>query len=356
MSSAPVKYSPSVETPLENETAAITGLRDTLHSINETTLRDGGHRLRSVHAKSHALLSGEMEILANLPPALAQGLFAKPGRHAVVMRISTNPGDILPDDVSLPRGMALKVADVEGDRLSGSEGQTTQDFLMVDGPAFGAADAAAFLKTVKTVAKTTDKAPGAKQVFSAAMRGLEQVIEAFGGESGTVKALGGHPMTHPLGDAYFSQTAFRYGDFIAKFSLQPVSPELINLHQAPLDVRGKPNGLRDGMIEYFATHEGEWDFCVQLCTDRETMPIEDASVVWPTDECPYVPVARVRIPRQSAWSQQLSGEIDEKVAFNPWQGLEAHRPLGSVNRARQASYEMSVDFRKAGYGCPMHHA
>jgi hypothetical protein len=354
--SVPVNYTPNVETPSASEDEAIVGLRDTLRTINETTLRDGGHRLRSVHAKSHALLSGEMEILSDLPAHLAQGLFAKPGRHPVVMRISTNPGDILPDSVSLPRGLALKVGNVEGPRLAGSEAQTTQDFLLVNGPTFGAPDAAGFLKTVKLVAKTTDKAPGAKQIFSAALRGVEHVIEAFGGQSGTVKALGGHPMTHPLGETYFSQTAFRFGDYIAKFSLRPATPELRALHDKLLDVRGKPDGLREGMIAFFSTHGGEWEFCVQLCTDLGKMPVEDATVLWPTDESPYVGVARVKIPKQTAWSQQLSVEIDDQTAFNPWQGLEAHRPLGSVNRARKASYEMSVNFRHAGYGCPIKHA
>ncbi len=356
MPSVPVAYSPALETPSPDEADAVIGLRDTLHTINQTTLRDGGHPLRSVHAKSHALLTGEMEILPNLPETLAQGLFAKPGRHALVMRISTNPGDILPDSVSLPRGLALKVADVDGERLTGSEGQTTQDFLLVDAPAFGAPDAAAFLKTVKLVAKTTDKATGAKQVLSAALRGVEHVIEAVGGESGTVKALGGHPMTNPLGDTYFSQTAFRYGAYIAKFSLRPVSRELRDLHDKLLDVRGKPDGLREGMNDFFNTHGGEWEFCVQLCTNIATMPIEDATAVWPVAESPFVPVARVRIPKQTAWSRQLSVEIDDKTAFNPWQGLQAHRPLGSVNRARKASYEMSVEFRHADYACPMRHA
>ena len=355
MASVPVRFSPAVEIVSDGEAASIDGLRDTLHTINEITLKDGGHPLRSVHAKSHALLSGEMEILSNLPETFAQGLFAKPGKHLVVLRISTIPGDILPDSVSLPRGLALKVADVEGQRLVGSEGQSTQDFLLVNGPTFGAPDPASFLKTTKLVAKTTDKAPGAKQIFSAAMRGVEHVIEALGGESGTVKALGGHPMTNPLGETYFSQTPFRYGDYIAKFSLRPASQELQALHNKLLDVRGKPDGLREGMIEFFNTYAGEWEFCVQLCTDLEKMPIENSTVLWPTNESPFTPVARIHVPKQTAWSQKLSAQIDDKTAFNPWQGLDAHRPLGSINRARKASYEMSANFRHAGYGCPVRH-
>ena len=74
---------------------------------------------------------------AGLPAELAQGLFAKPRRYPVVLRISTVPGDILADSVSTPRGMSVKVIGVEGERLEGSENDVTQDFLLVNGPAFG---------------------------------------------------------------------------------------------------------------------------------------------------------------------------------------------------------------------------
>ena len=79
-----------------------------------------------------AFWKARFEIESELPPELTQGLFARPGRHRVFMRISTNAGDILPDTISLPRGLALKVLDVEGERLPGAEG-TTQDFVMVNG-------------------------------------------------------------------------------------------------------------------------------------------------------------------------------------------------------------------------------
>ena len=62
--------------------------------INEKTFADGGHALRSVHAKTHGILEGNLEVDTDLPGDLAQGLFAKPGRYPVVMRFSTIPGDI----------------------------------------------------------------------------------------------------------------------------------------------------------------------------------------------------------------------------------------------------------------------
>jgi len=67
------------------------------------------------------LLEGQIEILDQLPPMLAQGLYATPATYTVAMRVSTIPGDVLDDNVSVPRGMALKLIGVPGERLDGSK-------------------------------------------------------------------------------------------------------------------------------------------------------------------------------------------------------------------------------------------
>ena len=112
---SPVRFGPAVERPEPDEAETIQGLISTMRYINEKTLTDGGHAIRSVHAKSHGILQGYLEVDAGLPAELAQGLFAKPRSYPVVIRISTIPGDILDDSVSTPRGMAIKVIGVEGE-------------------------------------------------------------------------------------------------------------------------------------------------------------------------------------------------------------------------------------------------
>ncbi len=56
-------------------------------------------------------------MLPGLPPEFAQGLLAKAGAYPAVLRTSTNPCDILDDSVSTPRGLAVKVSGVEGERV-----------------------------------------------------------------------------------------------------------------------------------------------------------------------------------------------------------------------------------------------
>ena len=349
----PIRFAPTLETVQPDEDGVHAGMIEQFAKIQGITLKDYGHAVRGVHAKGHGLLTGTLEVLPGLPPHLAQGLAATPGTHEVVLRFSTNPGDILDDSVSTPRGLAVKILGVDGERLPGAEGKT-QDFVMANAPAFIAPDGKAFLKSLKLLAATTDTPQIFKKAFSATLRGVESVLETLGTKSATVIALGGHPETHILGETYYSQVPLRWGDYVAKVAVAPVSQGLTALTDAALNVNGKPNGLREAVTTFFQGQEGVWELRVQLLTNPETMPIEDASVPWPEAESPYVAVARITVPRQEAWSDAKVKAIDDGLAFSPWHGLAAHQPLGSIMRARRATYPKSAGFRAEHNGCPIH--
>ena len=157
--------------------------------------------------------------------------------------------------------------------------------------------------------------------------------------------LGGHPETHILGETFYSQAALRFGDFIAKIAVAPISAELTALKQAPLNVNRAPNGLREAVVAFFKTNGGEWEVRAQLCTDLALMPIENAAVVWPEDESPFRPIARIKVKPQLAWSEARSSYVDDGMSFSPWHGLAAHRPLGGIMRSRRQVYEMAKRFR-----------
>jgi catalase len=314
--------------------------------IAERTFADGGHPIRPVHAKSHGILEGYFEVDAGLPAELAQGLFAKSGRYPLVMRYSTIPGDILDDSVSVPRGLAIKVVGVEGERLEGSERDVTQDFVFNNGPAFGTPTPKRFHARVRLLALTTDRFEWLKKALSVVMRQLQWIIVALTGRTNsTVATLGGHPQTHILGDTFYSQAALRFGDFIAKIAVAPISPELAALKLAPLDVSGRPYGLREAVVAFFKKNGGTWEVRVQLCTDLALMPIEDASAVWPEDMSPYRPIGRIRVEPQIAWSETRASAVDDGMSFSPWHGLAAHRPLGGIMRARREVYERAARLR-----------
>lgn len=350
---SPVRYDPSVERIEPNEGKTVEQLIEAFDEILETTAADSGHAIRSVHAKAHGIIGGTLTVPDNLPAELAQGLFATPGTHKVLLRISTNPGDILDDSITVPRGYSIKVLDVEGDRLPDADG-STQDLIMVNGQVFVAPTPEKFLGNLKLLAKTTDRAEWAKKALSAFLRGTEAVIEAVGGESGAVKSLGGAPSVHPLGETYYSQTPFRYGNYIAKFSLVPVSPDLTALEGQKVDYAGRPDAIREDVRASMADISAQWEMRVQLCRDLETMPIEDASVEWKEEQSPFQTVATLTATPQDSWDAAQVKAVEDGMRFSVWTGLAAHQPLGAVNRARRDTYRHSAEFRERYNGCPIH--
>ena len=353
MIGSPVRYSPSVEDVRSDETQTIEQLCETFDTILKTTAEDYGHAVRSVHAKAHGILEGTLTVEDGLAPELAQGLFAKPGTHKVYMRLSTNAGDILPDAISLPRGLALKVLDVEGGRLPDAEG-TTQDFVMVNGKVFQAKTADKFLGNLKLLAKTTDRLEGTKKAMSTVLRGVNKALEAVGIESTTLASLGGAPNVDPLRETYYSVTPFRYGDYIAKFSVAPVAPALTGLTGKEIDASGRPDAIRETVQAEMRGIEGVWEFRVQLCRDLARQPVEDPTVEWKEDEAPFQRVGTITVRPQDSWDAQRVGAVDERMRFAVWTGLAAHQPLGNINRARKAPYRHSAQFRERFNRCPIH--
>lgn len=350
----PVRYTPDLEEIQSNEAETVEGLKEAFDVILERTAQDYGYAVRAVHAKSHGILEGEMEIASGLPPELAQGLFARPGTHKVYLRMSTNAGDILPDSISLPRGIAIKVLDVAGERLAGSSG-TAQDFIFVNGPVFQAKTADKFLGNLKLLAKTTDRMENTKKALSATLRGVRHAVEAVGGQlPAALNSLGGAPQSEPLGETYYTTVPFRYGAYIAKFSLVPVAPAMTDLTGKEIAIEGRANAIREEVQKEMRSIDALWEFRVQLCRDLERQPVEDPTVRWDEDEAPFITVATVRARAQDSWAPALIEKVDEEMRFSVWTGIAAHQPLGNINRARRDPYRHSADFRAAFNGCPYH--
>ena len=342
-----VRYRDDLEQIQPGEAETMARLTDMMRGFSEAMNTRYRHAVRSVHSKGHGLLVGELEVYEGLPERLAQGLFARPGRYPVVMRFSTPPGDILPDTVSTPRGLALKIVGPEGaEMVDGHAGEVTQDFVFVNGPNFGQKDAAGFMKGQKPIQLTVNAPEEIKVAASLGARVADRLTGGKGKLSPMLRKLGGHPYTHPLGETFYTQLPHRWGDYVGKLSLAPVSAHLRRLKGQPIKVLGETDALRDNIAAVIAREGGEWELKVQLCADERKMPVEDASVLWDESLSPFLAVARVRVaPQDSARpDKQVFG--DDRLSFNPWHAQAAHRPLGNVMRARRAAYRMSADFRR----------
>ncbi len=348
---SPLVFRTEFEHAAPDEAETIHSLQTVFADMAKKVADAEGHASRAVHAKGHALVRGTLTVLDNLPPQLAQGLFAQGGAYDVLLRWSSPPAEQLPDSVSTPRAVAIKVLDVPGERLDTLKSGNSQDFLMVNGPVFSAPDPQGFLKSVKMLAATTNASETGKKIISSVLRAAEGALEAVGGQSGTLKSMGGEPQHHPLGETYFSQTPYLYGPYMAKLSLAPVAPQLLSLDGAA--IKTEDDAQRHAIQSHFDAQDGEWELRVQLNVDIDKMPIEDASVEWPQELSPFVAVARIRLSAQTTWDDGLA-RLDDEIAYDQWNCLAEHRPLGSVNRARRQVMKTSREFRSEFNRCPIH--
>ena len=334
----PVRYHEGIEQPRPDEVETIAAIIRTMTGEAETVAEGlDHHRVRPSHAKSTGVLKGTLEVLPGLPPALAQGLFAEPRRYEALVRLAQGPGEFLSDKVSTHRGMAIKVLGVTGPKLPGHDADT-QDFVLATGKVFPQANSWTFLQNIRPIAASAAVPEGVKGAVSAAARAMNAAYKAVAGDDSPTLAFFGHTPRHPLADAYHSQVPMRWGDHVAKIGAFPASPEVLALGQDALDLGDDPDGFRTAVVAFFRRSGATFEIRAQLLTDPETMPVEDAATEWPEDESPYVTVARLTLPQQDAHSEARAAYFTDVLAFRPAHALAAHRPLGSLMRARLHVY------------------
>lgn len=137
----------------EYELAALEKAREDLeHSLIEEITRltpilqdsravlQDGAVLRGFHPKSHGCVSAKFIVNQDIEERFQVGLFASPGKifdaRVRFSNASVRREHDLKNGMNDSRGMAIKVVDVEGDMLSEDDGQSNQDFLMINTPAF----------------------------------------------------------------------------------------------------------------------------------------------------------------------------------------------------------------------------
>ncbi|MBO0953169.1 catalase family protein [Fibrella forsythiae] len=344
-----VPYSPAIETPAEDEIQVINDIIASMRRLSERTREIYGRNVRVSHGKSHGLATGELTVMADLPEPLAQGLFAKAATYPLIARLANVPGEIITDAVNTQRGFAFKVLGVEGPMIAGHQGQTTQDFVLDSGTTyFPMPDAKAFLLQHRLMEHAPQFPTGLKEAVSTVSRLTNQALKAVGAESAKLDFFGDSRI-HPLAEAYYSQAPLRYGDYVAKLAVVPVSAAQKDLAQEGVEVDGDkdPDALRTATVGYLRENDAEFEVRIQLCTDLEKMPIEDASQEWSEADSPYLPVARIRLPKQEAYSEARQHYI-EALSFSIAHSMEAHRPLGSIMRARLKAYPVMANQRRQG--------
>jgi catalase len=269
---------------------------------------------RDAHPKGHGCVKAEFRILDDVPPEFRIGLFATPRRYDAWIRYSNGNPTPQADNKGDGRGMAIKLMGVA------DSPSTTQDFILINHPVFAARDVADYLAL-----------EGANPFWRFFVPGLNpfkfRVHEALIAFAILMKKV-----NNLLNIQYWSMSAYRFGDSACKYSARPVGPP------STFTATDDANFLRLNLVRHLAERGAEFDFMVQRRTRPDAMPVEDPTVEWRESDSPFVPVARITIPKQTFDSpEQMT--FCENLSFSPWHCVAEHRPLGGLNRLRRTVYD-----------------
>lgn len=290
-------------------------------------------RGRALHRKQILALRGVLEVFTDLPPWARHGLFATPGPRDAWVRLSNGGPDRAPDAAPDIRGFAIKAFGVKGPGALGQPEVDHQDFLLINHSAF------AFPKSDEFVG-----------LVMAASRGngalLKHLLSRYGLVGGLRLAARfaktmGQKFSGFATETFYSAAPLACGPYACRVRLLPPPAE-----------RPAHGADRDWARDMMARLEHDtlgYELQLQFFVDESVTPIEDASVDWPEEAAPYVPVGRLHLPSQwfdDVAAADFAAQVENAV-FDPWSGLLDHRPLGDVMRARKVVYFASEKGRDA---------
>jgi hypothetical protein len=299
--------------------------------MNEFTEREYKGRVaeRAGNTKTYGVVRAEFRVLADVPDAFRQGMFAEPKNYPAWIRFA-GPGPLSPPDVADAGilSIGVKVMGVAGEKLLGDE-KWTVDFSGISCPTFTTPNTKENLKLQAEIYARTPVfyflKPFDSHLLDMAMQGLYARMNRS-----------------PLEVRYWSCVPYLCGEGLAvKYSVRPTSD-----HETKIPWNPPDNWLRESLAMRLANEDVELDFQIQAQTDPRRMPLEDASIEWPEQLSPFVTIAKIRIPKQRFDSpEQLA--FANVLSYNPWHITATHRPLGNQNRARKLIYTQLSELRQA---------
>ena len=325
----------------DRERAAILSAIESAREISRVASAHNGRPVRrDAHAKATGCVRALFTVNGDIPERFRHSLFAEPAReYQAWIRFSNGDMLVQPDGKPDARGMAIKVMGAEGQPVAPELGSSgNQDFIMTNTPAFFNRNIYDYAENMQHLA-TLDKTGWFVSLWPPRLH-LKEVLRARQTVSSRIDS--------PLSEQYFSMLPYRLGETPLKFSARPC---LGSSHEITVDQQGD-HFLTRQMADTLENGAACFDFMVQPQTDAVTMPLDDATEIWPEALSPFLPVARIRIPAQT-FTGSAQEQFCENLSMNPWRGVGEWEPLGSLGRARRLVYKAVSDFRHTQNDAPV---
>jgi L-Lysine epsilon oxidase N-terminal/L-lysine epsilon oxidase C-terminal domain len=290
--------------------------------------------LRPVFLKPHGVVHGVFRVNPELKEELRVGLFAGKEYPAWV-RFSSDTAPTYNDYLSTI-GVGIKLFDVPGEKIFGEPTDRTFDFILQNMNVF-------FVNTAKDMCEFTQA--------GVIGHNYDPYLEAHPETARLLDEMK-KPVGSLLGSPYWSGLPFLFGkdalgkDRYVKYKLEPVLSV-----PPPATPPNDPTYLAADLATRLKAGEIKFRFCVQLCTNTDTMPLDMAMVPWSESDSPPVHVADLILHQQDI-TVRGQPEYGENLSWNIWRVTEEHRPQGSIADARRVVYAASAEARRNANGVP----
>lgn len=145
----------------------------------------------------------------------------------------------------------------------------------------------------------------------------------------------------------FTQSAFRFGPYVAHMSIAPLDPAQTNLSTYfPLPPTASATALQEQLRAYFTSHSAAYTIRAQFASSLTDHDVEDAGAVWYESTAPWFDLGTLEFQSQESYSTDRRDWWENQIALSPWNALKDHQPLGSINRLRKNIYAASRALRE----------
>ncbi|KAK4688196.1 hypothetical protein P7C73_g1909, partial [Tremellales sp. Uapishka_1] len=334
--SAPGKYirwdAEGVEVQQPGEKEKIQAVSDQFNRFQQMNFDEHHHMYRGTHLKTQGCVYGKITVRKDLPEHLAQGMFRSPGTFDCIMRYSSLTPKMLPDTAAAPRGVAFKVFNIKGEKI-GTVDDDTQDWTFNNYPLLELRDP----KTTNEIADSLERNWSDADKFVDELKARDDADVAC--------YAGGLKQEHMAAMDQYSQSAYRYGDYVAKLGLFPSSQAQKDLKSWYVKPDDKPNVLSTTLRDFHEKNKAVYSLQVQLLQNLKEQPVDDIGIIWDDKKYPFEEVATLEFEKQDSFIPAFRVWWDDKITCNTWHGLKEHTPLGSTNRMRKVVYAESRKLR-----------
>ena len=319
-------------------------------SLMEYTLQRpdaNGVRRRALHAPSLGLLRGSLTIDGDLPPEIAQGLFAEPRSFEAWVRFSR--GYFFDEKTPDTFGMAVKLIGVLGETcLPDTPGE--HDFITVNIPYSWVGNRDDVVRHFTILERNRRREVETKgERYSRRPTDMMPLNYVF-------PSVNPRKFAWPLLKLWriITWNWLRYPD-PAVHTYNTLTPSRLGEGSMKCSFRAIPtSGLRlsgsyrEKLRQRLAVEPMRFEFLVQRRTMPDREPIDDVTKAW---QSPLVKVGTLHIPPQD-FETEKRVEMEEHISYSPYNALKEHEPLGSLNEIRKWAYYHSAKKRSAV--CPFH--